>query len=73
VRKDRGLSFGEPRVLLEVPYLPSIDQGLTYAVAPYARRVLMTRQPNVYPMRATELVVFENWFEELRRLTAGAN
>ena len=70
VRKDRGLTFGEPRVLLEGPYLTSLDNGLSYAVSPDARRFLMTRQPNVYPLRATELVVVQNWFEDVRRLTA---
>ena len=70
VGKDRGLSFGQPRVLFEGAYLPSNDAGRSYAVSPDARRFLMTRQPNVYPLRATELVVVQNWFEEVRRLTA---
>ena len=43
------LSFGEPRLLFEGPYMSSMDAGLSYAVAPDARRFLMTRQPNVYP------------------------
>ena len=70
VAKGNGLSFSEPRVLFEGPYLTSLDAGLTYAVSPDARRFLMTRQANVYPLRATELVVVQNWFEDVRRLTA---
>jgi len=31
-----------------------------------------TRQPNVYPLRAFELVVVQNWFGDARRLTAEA-
>jgi len=72
VRKDGGLSFGEPRVLFEGPYLPSTDGGPSYAVSPDGRRFLMTRQSNVYPLRASELVVVQNWFEDVRRLTAEA-
>ena len=70
VAKGNGLSFSEPRVLFEGPYLTSLDAGLTYAVSPDARRLLMTRQANVYPLRATELVVVQNWFEDVRHLTA---
>jgi hypothetical protein len=33
----------------------------------------MTRQPNLYPLRATELVVVQNWFEDVRRLRAAVN
>lgn len=29
----------------------------------------MTRQPNLAPPRASELVVVQNWFEDVRRLT----
>ncbi len=32
----------------------------------------MTRKPNLFPLRATELVVVQNWFEDVRRLTATA-
>ena len=72
VREEGGLSFGEPRVVFEGPYLTSIDAGPSYAVSPDARRFLMTRQPNVWPTRASELVVVQNWFEDVRRLTASA-
>ncbi len=71
VRRDRGLIFGEPRVLFEGPYLVSWDFGPTYAVSPDGRRFLMTRNPNLYPLRASELVVVQNWFEDVRRLTGG--
>ena len=70
VRKGGGLSFGEPRVLFEGAYLVSWDFGPTYAVSPDGRRFLMTRNPNLYPLRASELVVVQNWYEEVRRLTS---
>ena len=69
VRQDHGLSFGAPRVLFEGPYLASDDIGFTYAVSPDARRFLMTRQPSLAPLRASELVVVQNWVEDVRRLT----
>ncbi|HET7293675.1 MAG TPA: hypothetical protein VFM88_14720 [Vicinamibacteria bacterium] len=47
--------------------------GLRYAVAPDARRFLMTRQAHLFPQAVSELIVVQNWFEEIRRLTAGAN
>lgn len=56
----------------EGPYQQSIDVGPSYAVSPDARRFLMARQPNIYPLRATELAVVQNWFEDVRRLTAAA-
>jgi serine/threonine-protein kinase len=65
---DRGLIPGQPHVLFEGPYLVSYDPGPSYAVSADARRFLMTRQPNLVPLRATELVVVQNWFEEVRRL-----
>jgi serine/threonine-protein kinase len=68
VRKDHGLRFGEPQVLFEGAYLESVDFGPTYAVAPDARRFLMTRGSSLYPLRSSELVVVQNWFEEIRRL-----
>jgi eukaryotic-like serine/threonine-protein kinase len=70
VREDRGLSFGAPRVLFEGPYLVGTDGGSTYAVSPDARHFLMTRQPNLAPLRSSELIVVQNWFEDVRRLTS---
>lgn len=68
VHNNSGLSFGEPRVLFEGPYLRSLDGGLSYAVSPDASRFLMVRKSNIHPLRSTELVVVQNWFEELKRL-----
>ena len=70
VRTDRGLSFGAPRVLFEGPYLASWDFGHSYAVSPDGRRFLMARNPDLYPLRSSEIVVVQNWFEEVRRLTS---
>jgi hypothetical protein len=53
--------------------MASTDSGLSYAVSPDARRFLMTRQPNLFPRRASELIVVQNWFEDVRRLTAGTH
>jgi hypothetical protein len=32
----------------------------------------MTPQPNIYPLGSFELVAAQNWFEEVRHLTAAA-
>jgi serine/threonine-protein kinase len=68
VQKNNGLSFDDPRVLFEGPYLRSLAEGLSYAVSPDASRFLMVRKPNVHPLRSFELVVVQNWFEEIKQL-----
>ena len=56
--------LGEPRVLFEGSFQRSGDAGMSYAVSPDAKRFLMTRaEPH-----PTELVIVQNWFEEVKRL-----
>jgi len=59
VRKNGGLSFGEPHVLFEGAYLVSFDIGPSYAASPDGRRFLMARHGN--------------WFEDMHRLTQQAH
>ena len=53
-------------------YQASSDIGTSYAVAPDARRFLMTQGSNLWPLRPSELILVQNWFEDVRRLTEGA-
>jgi serine/threonine-protein kinase len=68
VSNGPALTLAEPRVLLEGSFRISSESGSSYAVSPDAKRFLMTRaEPH-----PTELVIVQNWFEEVRRLTSGA-
>ncbi len=60
------LTLAEPRLLFEGSFVSSGDSGMRYAVSPDAKRFLMTRADP----RPTELVIVQNWFEEVRSLTA---
>jgi Tol biopolymer transport system component len=63
VSTEPALTLAEPRVLFEGSYSFILD-GWPYAVSPDAKRFLMTRA-DPHP---TELVIVQNWFEELKRL-----
>ena len=67
------LQIGEVRTLFVVddPSAPeyfngSGNSGAAYDVSPDGERFLMIRQ--AHPPPATEIIVVENWFEELKRL-----
>jgi Tol biopolymer transport system component len=68
VSTEPALAVGEPRLLFEGSFVASGDSGMKYAVSPDAKRFLMTRA-DPHP---TELVMVQNWFEEVRRLTTAA-
>jgi serine/threonine-protein kinase len=63
------LRLGQPQRLFEGHFQSSSDVGLSFAVSPDSRRFLMVRQDES-PREATELVVVQNWFQEIERLTA---
>jgi len=59
-----GFSLGRSTTLFPAGAYLSFDRGAQYAVAPDDRRFLMIRQvPGSVP---DELVVVDNWFEELK-------
>jgi Tol biopolymer transport system component len=70
IQTTPALRIGKPRLILEGRFAASSDMGLSYAVSPDGRRLLMTRQQED-PRTASELIVIQNWFEEIERL-AGA-
>ena len=65
VRSEPDLRMGEPRVLFEGSFAGSLGAA-SYAVSRDARRFLMVRLRE-NPFRASELIVVEHWFEELKR------
>jgi Tol biopolymer transport system component len=68
VRTTGGFSVSEPHALFDGSYQPSSTAGLTYALGRDGR-FLMTRQHDVFPLRSSELIVVQHWFDEVRRLT----
>ena len=64
-----AFSAGRPRALFERRYLSSVFPliGVAYDVAPDGQRFLMVNEVEQSPS-ATQIVVVQNWFEELKRL-----
>jgi len=63
-------SASSPLKILEGPYMTlSSISGRTYDISPDGRRFLMVKRPaNRAP---PQIVIVQNWFEELRRLAPG--
>jgi len=60
-------SAGTPRVLFEGPF--RIDGPFRgYDVTPDGQRFLMVREVQQPPARVSQMVLVQNWFEELKRL-----
>jgi len=76
VAVERGSIFtaGTPGRVLEGSYLVGTtrgggESGRTYDVSPDGQRFLMIKEAGAYETSATpQLIVVQNWFEELRRL-----
>ncbi len=67
VRIDAGFSPGKPRLLFEKPgYGPGAlrDWDITFD----GRRFLMVKLEEMKPQPATEMILVQNWVEELKRL-----
>jgi serine/threonine-protein kinase len=68
VRTDGGLTTGKPRFLFEKP-----GYGRTYPIRSWdlsldGQRFLMTKRENRKPTPVTEMILVQNWFEDLKRL-----
>ena len=67
IRTDGGFSAGKPRMLFEKPGFSSGGHARAWDLWPDGRGFLMVKlDRNKQP--ATEMVVVQNWFEELKRL-----
>ena len=63
---DTGFRAGPPRKLFQGRYLMTAPFR-SYDVTPDGRRFLMIQLPDPRPSRRQELVLVENWLDELRR------
>jgi Tol biopolymer transport system component len=61
-----SFSVGRPRMLFQGPYLPGVVFPY-YDVSPDAQRFLMIKPSEQTSSSLTQIVVVQNWFEELRR------
>lgn len=68
VRTERSLSLSTPRVLFERRFVPG-DLGHTWTISRDGKRFLLLRGDSSVG-RSRELMVVQNWFEELKRLAA---
>jgi len=65
-------SAGKPRMLFEGPYVPTSQFVSFYDVSADGQRFLMLK-PTEQAQATTQIVVVQNWFEELkRRVPVGA-
>jgi serine/threonine-protein kinase len=68
VRTDGIFLAGKPRLLFDTP---GFDGGVpirSWDISPDGRRFAMVKLGTRQPQPVTELILVQNWFEELRRL-----
>ena len=64
-------SAGSPAKVVDGPYFTrGAASGRTYDVSPDGQRFLMPKLPPLDPATAPQIVVVQDWFEELKRLAA---
>ena len=59
--------FGSPSVVLETRYY-LVGEGRNYDVSPDGERFLMIKEGTATESETQQIIVVQNWFEELRRL-----
>ena len=68
VRTDGGFAASEPRWLFEKPEYTQSGATRSYDLSLDGRRFLMVKWEQRKPTPVTEMVLVQNWFEELKRL-----
>jgi len=68
VRTDGGFSAGKPRLLFDKPGFVLTNAVRNWDLYPDGRGFLMMKEEEIKPRPATEMVLVQNWFEELKRL-----
>jgi serine/threonine-protein kinase len=62
-----AFTAGKPRILFEGRYEPSPVPGTNYDVSPDGQRFLMLKPSESVEAAPTQIVVVQNWFEELKQ------
>jgi len=68
VRTEGGFATSKPRLLFEKPEYSQASPTREYDLSPDGRRFLMVKWEQRKPTPVTEMVLVQNWFEELKRL-----
>ena len=68
VRTRDGLSASTPRLLFEKPGLATGQSIRNWDVFPDGKSFLIVKVEDRKPQPATEIILVQNWFEELKRL-----
>ena len=68
VRSESGFSVGKPRRLFEQRGFQSSYSNYTWDLSLDGQRFLMVKLEDRKPLPVTELILVQNWFEELKRL-----
>jgi serine/threonine protein kinase len=70
VRTDGGFSTSKPRLLFEKPGYVTSRPVRSYDISLDGQRLLMAKREEIKPTPATEMILVQNWTEELKRLAA---
>ena len=73
VRTDGGFSTSKPRLLFEKPGYIVGGPIRTYDLSMDGQRFLMVKRDQRKPEPVTEMILVQNWFEELKRLVPTKN
>jgi eukaryotic-like serine/threonine-protein kinase len=68
VQTGASFSAGKPRLLFEQPAYSNGGPIRSWDISPDGRRFLMVLMGESKPQPATEMILVQNWFEELKRL-----
>jgi hypothetical protein len=68
VRIDGGFAMSKPRLLFEKPGYGSGNPIRAYDLSLDSKRFLMVKLEQRKPTPVTEMILVQNWFEELKRL-----
>jgi len=68
VRTDGGFATSKPRLLFEKPGYSRAEPIRTWDLSLDGQRFLMVKMEEIKPRPVTEMILVQNWFEELKRL-----
>jgi serine/threonine-protein kinase len=68
VRTDGGLATSKPHLLFEKPGYTGGDPIRCYDLSIDGQRFLMVKREQTKPTPVTEMILVQNWFEEIKRL-----
>jgi eukaryotic-like serine/threonine-protein kinase len=68
IRWEPDFSPGRPRLLFSIPRIVASVNGRSYDISLDGRQFLMVQATPATPTPVTELILVQNWFDELNRL-----